>query len=250
MTYPPPAEGYPPPPPPRSLRLGDLFIAVGVLVVFGFSFAPFVQYSDPTRDELIFEIGVVSPRFNAWSLETFMVPLTTFVIFAALLGIAAVAARFGLRSDPNLLGFRLRQLEVGMALFSFLVLLGMVASNKYAIVGARRLAEVDPDLSLRTAALATGWGAVLMVIGAGIVLAGTLLNHFHVGPAIAIGGVATPPVPPGYGGWPGGPAAPGQPPAGWQPAPPMPSPGPATPPTTQGGPTSHGHGPHDPAPSA
>lgn len=249
MTYTPATGGYRPPPPPRSLRFGDLFIGVGALVVFGFSFAPFVQYSDRTQDGLIFELGGVNPRFNAWSLETFIVPLTTFVIFAALLGVAAVAARFGLRSDPNLLGFRLRQLEVGMALFSFLVLLGMVASRKHAVIGARRLAEVDPDMNLRTAALPTGWGAVLMVIGATIVLAGTLLNHFDVGPAIAIGGVAAAPVPPGYGGWPGGPAAPGQPPAGWQPAPPVP-PGPAAPPTTQGGPTGHGQGPHDPAPSA
>lgn len=195
---------------PRRLHLGDLLVGLGGLLVFGFSFAPFVEYSDQTA--LLF--GALDLRwFSAWSLQIFMVPLTTFVVGAALLGTAAAAVRFGLRRDPELLGFRLRQLEVGLALFGSVVLLGMVASDKHAIVGARQVAEADPAFRASDVAMNTGWGAVLMLVGALVALAGSLLNHLQVGPAILV--VGGPPVPPpGGGGWPSPPAggAPGPPP--------------------------------------
>jgi hypothetical protein len=246
MTIPDSGAAVPPPPPvpaspspPRDLRLGDLLVVVGALTVFAFSFAPFVEYGQRAQQEL-FALVDVSPQFNAWSLQTFMVPLTTFVVVAALLGIVAVAARFALRRDPNLLGFRLRQLEVGLALFGFAVLLGMVASDKYAVIGARRLADADPAFRLEDVALDTGWGAVLMLIGTVVALVGALLNHFSVGPTFSVGAGATPPPPAGYGpwqdaptqpagGWQGGPA---QPSSGWA-APPPPGTGPGGPPADQ-----------------
>ncbi|MPZ25799.1 MAG: hypothetical protein GEV12_04950 [Micromonosporaceae bacterium] len=216
MTF--PGSGVPPPPVPalpRQLHLGDLLVGFGGLVLFGFSFAPFVAYGERAAEA--FGLLGVSLSFNAWSLQTFMVPLTTFVVLAALLGIAAVATRFGLRRDPDLLGFRLRQVEVGLAMFGFVVLLGMIASDKHVLVGARRLADADPTFQAQEVALSTGWGAVVMLIGATIALAGALLNHFGVGPAIAVSGRSAPPGPPAAGP----PPAPGQPPAPghWQPLP-------------------------------
>jgi hypothetical protein len=216
-------EMQPPFPPPaapaREARLGDLLVLLGALMVFFFSFAPFVQYSGEMSEGLA--VDGISSRFNAWSLEIFMVPLTTFVVVAALLGIAAVATRFALRRDPSALGFRLRQVEVGLALFVFVVLLGMVASDKHAFFGARRLADPDADpLFLIQSRMAVSWGAVLMLIGAIIALAGAVLNHFSFGPAFTVGDSSPPPPPPP----PGGP---------WQAGPPTaPPPPPTAPPAT------------------
>lgn len=179
---PPPAAA----PVPRQLFPGDLLVGFGGLVVFGFSFAPFVGYGEPAA--AAFGLLGVPLSFNAWSLQTFMVPLTTFVVLAALLGIAAAASRFGLRRDPELLGFRLRQVEVGLALFGFVVLLGLVTSDKHVIFGARQLAEVDPSFQAQEVAMSTGWGAVAMLVGAAVALAGALFNHFGLGPAIAVPG--------------------------------------------------------------
>jgi hypothetical protein len=207
---------------PREVRLGDLLVLLGALMVFFFSFAPFVQYSDDLEEGISGD--GISSNFNAWSLETFMVPLTTFVVVAALLGIAAVVTRFGLRRDPSALGFRLGQVEVGLALFVFVVLLGMIASDKHAFFGARRLSESEDDpLFLSQFRMAVGWGAVLMLIGAIIALAGAVLNHLAIGPAFAVG-TASPPAPP-------------PPPAGgpWQAPPPPPPTAPPPPPTAPPG---------------
>lgn len=223
MTAPGPAAPPPPVPPtpalPRSLRLGDLLVGAGALVVFGFSFAPFIEYDEQTA-VLLFGLVDISFWFSAWSLQTFLVPVTTFVIVAVLLAAGSAAVRFGLRRDPDLLGFRLRQLEVGLALFAAVVLLGMVASDKHAVVGARRLADADPNFNSAEVALDTGWGAVLMLIGAIVALVGALLNHFEVGPAIAVGG-SEPPVPPPPPGaaWQARPVVPPPPPPGPPPAP-------------------------------
>jgi hypothetical protein len=204
----PPAQ---PASPPREARIGDALVVLGALMVFLFSFAPFVQYGGEFG-ALLAQPGF-SSRFNAWSLEAFMVPLTTFVVVAALLGIAAVGIRFALRRDPSALGFRLRQVEVGLALFVFFVLLGMIASNKPIFFGARQ--SNDPVLTEST--MAVGWGAVLMLIGAMLVVAGAVLNHFAFGPVFPVGPSAAPPPPPPpppppSSGWPAASPPPGQPP--------------------------------------
>jgi hypothetical protein len=223
--------------PLRQARLGDLLVLLGALMVFFFSFAPFVQYSGEMTEGL--DDGI-SGRFNAWSLEIFMVPLTTFVVVAALLSVAAVAARFGIRRDPVALGFRLQQVEVGLALFVFVVLLGMIASDKQAFFGARRIAE-DDTLFLTQSQMSVGWGAVLMLIGAIIALAGAVLNHFGFGPSFAIGANSPPlppPPPPPAGPWqtPPPPATPpGTPPPPATPPPPTTPPGAVPPPTTPPG---------------
>lgn len=189
---------------PRQPRLGDLLVALGALMVFFFSFAPFVEYGGEFGD-VVAPAGF-SGRFSAWSMETFMVPLTTFVVVGALLSIAAVTTRFVLRRDPSALGFRLRQVEVGLALFVFFVLLGMITSSKPIFFGARRFD--DPVLTEST--LAVAWGAVLMLIGAMLVVAGAVLNHFGLGPSFATKPLARPatPPPPPPSGWPGTGSAP------------------------------------------
>jgi hypothetical protein len=164
-----------PPPPSRTTTLGDVLVTLGALLVFAFSFAPFVQWNEGARQELGMS-GSVSVQFNAWSPETFMVPLTTFVILATLLAAAGVWVRYALRRDPGVRGFQLRQLEVGLTLFGFVVLLAMVVSKKTIIFGHERF--VDAGLvESGQGALDTASGAVLMLLGALIALAGAAMNH-------------------------------------------------------------------------
>lgn len=190
-----PGSSVPPPTaarPPLSLRLGDPLIVLGALAVFGFSFAPFVRYSDDAEQALVVALLGISSWFNAWSLETFMAPLTAFVILAALLSLALALTRFLLRREPPVLGFGLRQIEVGLGLFSFFVLLGLVASEKHVVFGARRLGEADPSFNASELVLRTGWGAVVMTIGAAVLALGAILNHFSVGPLISLSSQAQP----------------------------------------------------------
>jgi hypothetical protein len=254
-TAPPPEQPYPPGPglasPSRTarmpaIRLGDALAVGGSVVVFAFSFAPFVKLSGTALLSALTSAGLATSH-NAWATETFMAPLTWFVIFAALLVIAFVLLRYPRASNPQVLGFRLTQVELGLALFTLVVLFGMVTSEKHVIfgAGARAFGEGGAGLHL-------GWGATVMLIGALIATTGAVLNHLSIGlvlfprpvsraamasqwPAL---GQPVPtyqpeptyqPVPPSYPGQPvpiyqpapaGQPAPPSQPPAPDQPAPP------------------------------
>lgn len=176
------------PPEPSSTRtagarIGDLLVVVGGALVVGFSFAPFVRYGGEIGGGLA--VDGVTGVFNAWSLTTFMVPLTTFVVVAALLAIAATATRFWLGRDPILVGFRLRQLEVGLTLFMFVVLLGMISSAKHVFFGANRFQDAD---AFALSPLDVAGGAVMMLLGAIVALVGAVLNHFGIGPVLPVGG--------------------------------------------------------------
>lgn len=224
--------------PPRAFRIGDPLVVLGALLVFGFSFAPFVRYSDQAEQAFIVAVLGLRSWFSAWSLEIFMAPLTSFVVLAGLLAAAGVVVRLLLRRDVELVGFRLRQVEVGLSLFMFTVLLGMVASDKHALVGARGLAAADPSFDAADVAMVTGWGAILMLVGAAVTALGAVLNHLAVGPVIRLGAVPAP-APPAAEHWqpPAGPGGSYPRPEPWQPPPPQaPYPPPDQPP------------PHDPPP--
>jgi hypothetical protein len=187
------------PAPAKTLRLGDALELGGSLVVFAFSFAPFVTISIPG---FLGNRGLENSQ-NAWATETFMAPLTWFVVLAGLLQIAAVALRYLGGRSPEPLGFRLPQLEVGLGLFMLVVLFSMVTSEKHVIfsAGARVQGEGGADLSV-------GWGAVLMLVGALAAAVGAVLTHLSVGPVVFP--LATRPATPAAGGQPFQPAA-GQP---------------------------------------
>jgi hypothetical protein len=179
------------PAPAKTLRLGDALQLGGSLVVFAFSFAPFVTISIPG----FFGGRNLDDSQNAWAAETFMAPLTWFVVLAALLQIAAVALRYLGGRSPELLGFRIPQLEVGLGLFMLVVLFSMVTSEKHVIFGAAARAQGEGGANL-----GTGWGAILMLVGALAAAVGAILTHLSVGPTVLP--------------WPAGtatPAAPGQP---------------------------------------
>jgi len=196
--YPPPGYGYPPAAAPRPtlpLNLGDGLIAFGSLLVFAFSFAPFVEYDN---DDMIssLERSGLPTWFSAWSTETFMAPLTWFVVLAGLAAIGLVAARLAVPRDREFIGFRIGHLLVGIAVFNFVVLFGYAVSSKSAVFGH----DLAVQYGSRDFAMALGWGGYLMVFGGLVAAVGAILSHLEIGPIL----YPPPPKPPathypGYG---------------------------------------------------
>jgi hypothetical protein len=205
------------PPSAKILRLGDALAVVGSVLVFAFSFAPFITIRVPN----LFGGGLLDDWHNAWATETFMAPLTWFVILAGLLLIAAVAVRYLTGRTPDLFGFRLTQLELGLGLFMLVVLFAMVTSEKHIIYGAGARVQGEGGASL-----GIGWGGILMLVGAAVAAAGAILTHLSLGPVVYP--------------WPGAPAPhPGA--AGYPPGQPYPAAPPTqqyTPPTQQSTPAA------------
>jgi hypothetical protein len=163
------------PPSAKILRLGDALAAGGSILVFAFSFAPFITISIPGLRG-----GVLLDDWqNAWATETFMAPLTWFVVLAGLLLIAAVVLRYLTGRNPDLVGFRLTQLELGLGLFTVVVLFGMITSEKHVIFGAGARVAGEGGASL-----GIGWGAILMLIGALAAAVGAVLTHLSLGPVV------------------------------------------------------------------
>ncbi|GIJ45685.1 hypothetical protein Val02_25710 [Virgisporangium aliadipatigenens] len=164
----------------RPPAIGDMLIMGGGAFVFLWSFAPFVSYND----ELIASVNSgngkdIDGSYSAWAAETFMAPLTWWVVLAGIVLVALSVLRYR-RGEVRLPGATLTGLQFGLALFVFFVLLGYALSNKDMTFGIDEINEqaealVDADLSY-------AWGGVLMLIGALAALAGAVLNHFNVAP--------------------------------------------------------------------
>jgi hypothetical protein len=170
----------------RRIRLGDLLVLIGGLVVFLFSFAPFVTYPDLAINEIVGAGEVTFDGwFMAWSTQMFMAPLTWWVIFAGLGLVALAIVRTMTGRDPELLRFRASQYQVGLGLFAFLVLLGYALSQKQISFGFDKAISGDiPGYELYRPFF--GWGGYLMLIGALVAAVGAVLNHFDIGPAFAL----------------------------------------------------------------
>ena len=179
---PPPGYGYPPAAPARPklpLNLGDGLVAFGSLLVFVFSFTPFVGYDS---DDLInsLERSGLPTWFSAWGTETFMAPLTWFVALGGLAAIGLVAARLAVPRDREFIGFKVGHLLVGIALFNFVVLFGYAVSSKSAVFGH----DLAVQYGSRDFAMALDWGGYLMVFGALIAAVGAVLGHLEIGPIL------------------------------------------------------------------
>jgi hypothetical protein len=183
----------------RPPAIGDMLIMGGGLFVFLWSFAPFVSYDDELVASLNRGDGPdIDGSYSAWAAETFMAPLTWWVVLAALLLIVLAVLRYR-RGEVRLPGATLTGLQFGLGLFVFFVLLGYALSNKEMTFGLDEINEqaravVNTDLSF-------AWGGMLMLIGALVALVGAVLNHFNVGSRTARGPIGAPlPPDPGFGG--------------------------------------------------
>ncbi len=169
--------------PPFSL--GEALVAGGAALIFLFSFAPFVTYINPEMIAGLQEENLPT-WFSAWGLETFMAPLSWWVVIAALGMGALLGLRFVVAKDREFVGFRLSQLQVGLSFFAVLVLLGYALSAKTLVFGSEFQEEVIDifDNQGMGADLAFGWGGVLMLLGALVAGVGAVLDHLNVGPTV------------------------------------------------------------------
>ncbi|MGH3727198.1 MAG: hypothetical protein ACRDTU_00430 [Micromonosporaceae bacterium] len=199
------------------VRLGDALAAGGALLVVLFSFAPFIGYTDSKLIDAL-EKEDLPTWFSAWGLETFLAPLSWWVIFAALGVIGLVAARVFGNWDRELLGFRPSQIKVALGLFCGIVLLGYALSAKTLVYGAEFQDEewISADIS---GDMTFGWGGLLMLLGAIVAATGAVLDHLNVGPEVwPLPQRPQQPQQPYGHPQPGHPQQPGYPPAAGQPA--------------------------------
>jgi hypothetical protein len=168
--------------PNRPLFLGDLLAGVASIVLFFASFAPFVSYdSAKLTDDL--KKNDLSTWFSAWSAQTFMAPLTWFVVLAALLVLAISAHRyFRGDNDVRVLTFTLPQLQLVFALFSAMTLIGFAASRKSVLFGADFAAVVGkiPATTAFDTRLSFSFGGYLMLLAALVAIVGAVLNVLNI----------------------------------------------------------------------
>lgn len=146
---------------------------VGGTLIFSFSFAPFVAYDERLVEAMAEGRAEFPESFSAWSTETFMAPITWWAIVAGALLAALGILRFATGRDVSLAGFRATPLQLALALYAFLLLLGYSVADKQQTFGYDPRGEfVDFPLDPHFA-----WGGVLMLIGAAIGLIGAVLNH-------------------------------------------------------------------------
>ena len=195
--------------PDRRLTLGDGIAAFGGLLVFAFSFAPFVAYDSTFQQQLTSDN--LPTWFSAWSAETFMGPLTWFVVLAGMLTIGLAAAHLAWTRGREVLGFRIGHVQVGVALFAFLVTFGYATSDKDVVFGHDLNVSLGQAIPMLRGGLAFsfGWGGYLMLLGTVLCVAGAILSYLEVGPVL----YPQPPHPQPVGAYP-------PPPNQWQGGPP------------------------------
>lgn len=163
----------------RKFTLGDALTAVGGLLVFVFSFLPFVTYNDDLTEVL--KRSDMATWFNAWAPETFMAPLTWFACLAALSLLALVTIRYFANTPKHILGFSLHQLEMSFSLFSALTLTCYATANKSAVFGSEWAKQASPTYAT---GVHFGIGGYLMLIFAILALLGAILSYYRVGPIL------------------------------------------------------------------
>jgi len=168
--------------PERRILIGDALTAFGGLLVFAFSFAPFVSFSDDeTKRSLVDEN--LPTWFSAWATETFMAPLTWFVVLGGLIAISLAAARMAVPREREVAGFRTGHLQIGVSVFLVVVLFGYAVASKNGIFGHDLRISMSGSETDRLD-MSFSWGGYLMLIGALAAAVGAVLSHLEIGPTV------------------------------------------------------------------
>ncbi len=133
------------------IRVADALVAAGGLIMFFFSFAPFV--SVPSVEVLGTKVAGGSQ--NAWN---FLTPVVLFVVFAAILLVATAFLDTFWHRGKQIVGVNRHHVQVGLALYALVTLIAFALTNK----GGESF----------------GWGGIFMLIGSLVAAAGAILNHF------------------------------------------------------------------------
>ncbi len=161
-------------------NVSDALTVGGGLMVLLFSFFPFVSYSDSLRGPI--ERSGYDTWFNAWQAQTFMAPLTWFVVLGAVTASGLSAAGYLTGHQLKLLRFSAPQLQVMCSAFAFLVLLGYATSSRSVVFGsdyARYLGDATFAHGINFSA-----GGYLMLTFALVTVVGALLTLYNVGPTL------------------------------------------------------------------
>jgi hypothetical protein len=126
-----------------NLRMADALVAVGGLLIFLFSFAPFVSAGGYST--------------SAWHV---VAPVVVFVVLAGVLLVATAFLDTFWHRGKQYVGVNRHHVQVGLALYTLVTLIGFA------------LASTDGG--------GFGWGAIFMLIGSLVATAGALLNHFNL----------------------------------------------------------------------
>lgn len=167
-----------------KVTLGNALTGGGGLLIFLFSFAPFVRYDNPQLLARIAKRDDLPEWFSAWSRETLLAPLSWWAVFAGLCLVGIVGLRLkGTPADREVAGFRLGQIEVMLSLFAGLILLGYALAAKSVVFGTGLL-EADGLGKFLDVEMSFGWGGYFMTMGALAAVAGAFLDHRGVGPTV------------------------------------------------------------------
>lgn len=164
----------------RRFTVGDALAFGSGIFVLVFSFLPFVSYDDGLRGPI--ERSDYDTWFNAWEAETFMAPLTWFVVLAAVVGAALSATRYLRSKRFTVVSFTIEQLQLAFFLFSTVVLLGYAISAKSVFFGTAYAEAIGGDLYQNGIDFASG--GFLMLVFAIIGTVGAALNLYNVGPTL------------------------------------------------------------------
>jgi hypothetical protein len=138
------------------VRLADLIVAGGAVIILLFSWAPMVGAGDDSDN------AHISASLWGW-----LSPLGLFVLLAALGLIATAAVDTWWHREKPMVGLHRHHVQVGMALFALVVIFGMCFANPYDdLFGSR----VDFGVS---------YGGIIQLLGALIAAAGAVLNFFN-----------------------------------------------------------------------
>ena len=132
------------------IRVADALVAVGALIMFLFSFAPFYSFDEGAVFGRSF-----SEHKNAW---TYLSPVVLFVVFAAILLIGTAVLDTYWHRSKQIVGLNRHHVQVGLALYALVTLIGFAIGDHGAV----------------------GWGNIFMVLGALVAAAGAVLNHFNI----------------------------------------------------------------------
>ena len=144
---------------PLTLTLGDVLLAAGGLLIFIFSFLPWISLPS-VKVPLLGTVSTGGSQ-NAFGDLTGALPVFVFIAGILMIAFGLLRQQFG---ERQVLGFTMPQIQVMVGLFAVLMMLADLFTNRHGL-----------DL---------GVGAILTFISALVALCGATLNHLNIGRVI------------------------------------------------------------------
>jgi hypothetical protein len=142
------------------IRLADLIVGGGALFILLVSWAPMVGFSSLSGKNT--ELDVIGRSLWSW-----LSPLGLLVIIGVLALIGTAVVDVWWKKDAPLVGLHRHHVQVGLALFVLLDLIGMSFADPYTFPGYGSIG------------FGPSFGGILMILGGLVAAAGAILNFFN-----------------------------------------------------------------------